>query len=66
MARKRATWTDGETTVTGEWEFYWPSDAFYIYLDAKDPITGRTRSFTTHGDTPDWGKFKRVVDVDAQ
>jgi len=60
MSRHEAIWSDGKTTVQGTWEYYRPSDKFIIWLDSKDPVTGRQRVVETHGDVPEWGKWKRV------
>lgn len=54
-----ATWTNGKTELKGRWQYNWGSYTFTIEIDKKDPITGsRTRNFTTHNDTPEWGKYK--------
>lgn len=60
MTATRAVWSDGKTTVEGEWEYYRPGDFFIIRLDDKDPITQQPRKFKTHFDVPEWGKFKRI------
>lgn len=53
-----AIWTDGKRELKGEYRYVWSSDCFVIHLDSVDRITGQTRSFITHNDTPEWGKWK--------
>jgi hypothetical protein len=62
---KKATWVNGKRTVTGEWEYYWPGDKFFIRLDTKDRITGDYKRITVvGGEHPEWGnwKIKEVTD----
>lgn len=54
-----ATWVNGKKRVSGRWSYYRPSDVFVIELDQRDRITGsRSKIFTTHNDTPEWGNWK--------
>ena len=56
---RRATWCNGKRKVRGYWSYNWGSDTFFIELDSRDRITGEKRRFTVHGDTPEWGNWKR-------
>jgi len=56
--KKRATWVNGNRKITGYYSYYRPADRFDIVLDSKDPITGRQRSLSVHGDEPEWGGWK--------
>ena len=59
---KPGKWTNGKRTITGWWDYYWPADRFDIRLNSKDRINGFARSFSTHGDKPEWGNWKLVPD----
>lgn len=54
----KATWTNGKREITGRHSYYRPSDRFDIVLDSVDPITGRQRELSVHGDTPEWGRWE--------
>ena len=56
---RKATWVNGKKRVSGSWEYHWPSDTFYIYLDSTDRITGQQREIEVKGDAPEWGNWKR-------
>lgn len=56
-----AVWAKGKRTITGCWEYYWPTDCFDIWLDKYDPATGMRKHVQVTGDTPEWGDWKLVV-----
>jgi hypothetical protein len=59
--RTKATWVNGKKTVTGEWEYYWPGDKFFIWLNSTDRVTGNQRTITVvGGEHPEWGNWKLV------
>lgn len=56
-----AKWSNGKTIIGGRWEYYRPSDKFFIEIYKKDSITGeKTRKFSVYGDSPEWGKWKLI------
>jgi hypothetical protein len=56
-----AKWQNGRRTVAGRWSYYRPGDFFVVELDQRDRTLGtRTKTFTVHGDTPEWGRFRLV------
>lgn len=57
---REAEWVNGKQTVKGRWQYYWPSDKFFIELDRKDRVTGQKRMITAYGDEPEWGNWKIV------
>lgn len=61
-----ATWTNGKRKLTGLWEYIWHSDSFLISLDSRDRITGEQRVFRVHGDTPEWGNWRLVREVERE
>ena len=58
---REAVWRNGKRKVTGHWVYNRGSDTFLIILDSRDRITGQQRRFTVHGDTPEWGNWKREL-----
>lgn len=50
---KKASWSDGNTTLTGKWCYIYESDMFHISLD-----NGKT--FKTMSDHPEWHNFKLI------
>lgn len=56
-----ATWQKGKRIIKGRWQYYRPSDKFFIEIDKADGVSGsRTRNFEVYGDTPEWNGWKRV------
>ncbi len=59
---KKAAWKNGKRSVKGRWDYFDDSDEFIIILDTVDSITGRNKTLTVSGDTPEWGNWKLVRD----
>jgi hypothetical protein len=50
---KTGMWTNGKRTITGVWNYHWPSDRFIVELKA-----GRRKVIA--GEHPEWGNWKLV------
>lgn len=53
---KRGMWYNGKRYIKGHWHYNWASDSFSVFLDK-----GRCGGFTTTGDSPEWGNWKKVT-----
>jgi hypothetical protein len=43
---KDQIWVKGNKEISGQWEYYWPSDMFIIQIKSK--------RFIVKGDKPEW------------
>lgn len=56
-----ATWINGKRRVSGSWIYNWAGDKFVIILNSRDRVTGEPRRIIVHGETPEWGNWRREV-----
>jgi hypothetical protein len=57
---KDGTWVkEGHEPLTGQWEFHWPSDKFFIRLDKKSARRVRKPgTFEVYDDKPEFSGWK--------